>query len=248
MADDNRFFRWLWRINGLLFFLMIFGAILLWSYSLLTSGPLSREETVPAQTKSGGETYAFGVSSVGGPAASSGAPQITHLDGTDEGVMVLQRGGPREYGLDRGGARFDANDVNYLLIDLQTMKTRWLFHGVKRDIGDTFLVRRNVYRAGPPGEAELPNPFTALLMPVAEADTNGDGKINAADRHALYAYRIGAENSVKLFDAQSISGMEQLDADRVEVTYFDGKSIRAALLSMKDFHAIADTALPTMPN
>jgi hypothetical protein len=244
MADDNRFFRWLRRINALLFFMGAAGFIVLAGGSALSilfeRQAVFREEPATVEAKSGGETYAFG-GTVGLPIASTGAAALTHLDGTDEGIMVLQRGGPRVYGLD-SGSRLDANDVNYLVVDLKTLKTRWLFRGVKRDIADAVTVREIV-----PVPKDGPDRTTALLMPVAEADTNGDGKIDRADRHALYAYRVGSAGAVKLFDAQSISGIEQLDGDRVEVTYSDGKSDRAALLSAKDFHTIADTMLSALP-
>jgi hypothetical protein len=244
MADDNRFFGWLGRINAILFFLGAAGVIVLGGGSVLSvlieQRGVSHVEPATVETKSGGETYAFG-GMVGGPIASIGAPTLTHIDGTDEGIMVLQRGGPRLYGLD-SGSRLEANDVNYLVVDLKTMKTRWLFRGVKRDIAYAADIREII-----PVPKDAPDRTTALLMPVAEADTNGDGKIDRADRHALYAYRVGSASAVRLFDAQTISEIQQLDADRVEVTYYDGKSDRAALLSVKDFHTIADTALSALP-
>jgi len=241
MADDNRFFRWLGRINSLLFFLGVVGLLLFVGGSALMWRTVSREEPVAAITKSGGETYAFG-GSIGAPTPSLGGPEITRLEGTDEGVMVLQRGGPRASGLDRVSG-YDANDVNYLLVDLRTMKTRWLFDGVKRDIGYAFQVRETV-----PAPQNSPDPVTALLMPVAEADTNGDGKINGTDHHALYLYRVDSAGPVRLLDSHSISGIEQLDGERVVVSYYDGESDHAALLSAKDFHMIADTRLSTLPS
>ena len=245
MADDNRFF----RCSGAstrLFFMGAAGFIVLAGGSALSilfeRQAVLREEPATVEAKSGGETYAFG-GTIGLPIASTGAGAITHLDGTDEGIMVLQRGGPRVYGLDRG-SRLDANDVNYLVVDLKTLKMRWLFRGVMRDISDAVIIREIV-----PVPKDGPDRTTALLMPVAEADTNGDGKIDRADRHALYAYRVGSAGAIRqaVRFSQWISGIEQLDGDRVEVTYSDGKSDRVALLSARDFRTLADTALSALP-
>jgi len=241
MGDDNAFFRWLGRINAMLFFIAAACVIVLMGGNALMWGPMSRDTPTAAEVKSGDDTYTFG-GTIGGPSIVTGAPSITHLDGTDEGVMVLQRGESRAYGLS-SAARYEGGDVNLLLVDLKTMKTRWLFEGVKHDIGQILEVRSSV-----PLPQNSADPVTALLMPVAAADTNGDGKVTRADGDALYLYRVGSAKAVKLFDAKAISGMEQIDSERIAITYYDGKTDHAALLSAKDFRTIADTALSPTPN
>jgi hypothetical protein len=241
MSDDNVFFRWLGRINAILFFLAIVGVIVLMSGETLMSGHSFPDVPVTAEAKNGDDTYTFG-GTFGGPFVAFGEPSITHLDGADEGVMVLRRGGPRYAGFD-SVSRFGGGNVNFLLIDLKTMKTRWLFEGVRHDIGRVFEVRSSV-----PVLPASPAPVTALLMPVAEADTNGDGKITQADDHALYVYRVGSAKAVKLLDAKSVSSMEQIDPDRVVISYYDGKTDHALLLSAKTFTPVADTAVSPTPN
>ena len=92
------------------------------------------------------------------------------------------------------------------------------------------------------------DPVTALLMDVADADTNGDGKVTSSDHHALYVYRPGGAEPVKLVDAWSISNVQQLDGERIAVTYYDGKIDHALLLSARDFRTIADAPLSTRPD
>jgi hypothetical protein len=241
MADDNRFFRWLGRINAMLFFVAVAGVIVLMGGESLMWGLMSHDAPAGAQMKNGDDTYAFG-GTLGPPSVATGASSISHLDGTDEGVMVLRRGDPNPYGLE-SRSRFETGDVNFLLIDLKTMKNRWLFEGVKRAIGQVLEVRSSV-----PVPQNSPDPVTALLMAVAVADTNGDGKITRADDNALYVYRVGSAKAVKLFDAKAISGMEQIDSERIAITYYDGKTDHAVLLSARDFKAIADTTLSPTPN
>lgn len=241
MGDDNRFFRWLGRINAMLFFLVVVGAIMLVGGEALMWGNPMRDVPVTAEAKSGDDTYTFS-GTFGGPFVAFGEPSITHLDGTDEGVMVLRRGRPSYAGFD-SVSRPGGGNVNFLLIDLKTMKTRWLFEGVRRDIGRVFEVRSSV-----PVLPASPDPVTALLMPVAETDTNNDGKITQADDHALYVYRVGSAKGVKLLDAKSISSVEQIDSDRIVIAYYDGKSDHALLLSARTLAPIADTAVSPTPN
>jgi hypothetical protein len=241
MTDDNRFFRWLGRINAMLFFLAAAGVIVFVGANALIWSPMSHDAPAGAEAKNGDDTYAFG-GTIGAPSAVTGAASITRLDDTDEGVMVLQRGGSNPYGLE-SRSRFETSDVNFLLVDLKTMKNRWLFEGVKRDIGQVLEVRSSV-----PVPQNASDPVTALLIPVAAADTNGDGKITRADDNALYVYRVGSAKAVKLFDAKAISGMEQIDSERIAITYYDGKTDHAVLLSARDFKTIADTTLSPTPN
>ncbi len=179
MTDDNAFFRWLGRVNAMLLFLAAAGVIVFVGANALTWGPMSHDAPAGAETKSGGDTYAFG-GTIGASSVATGAASITRLDGTDEGVMVLQRGGSNPYGLE-SRSRFETSDVNFLLVDLKTMKNRWLFEGVKRDIGEVLEVRSSV-----PVPQNASDPVTALLMPVAAADTNGGRQDHASGRqHAL---------------------------------------------------------------
>ena len=237
MADDNRFFRWLGRINSMLFFLAVLGVLI--AIFTMFAGEVPHGPPLAAQTKSGEDTYSFG----GGLAEAANMSILTHLDGTEEGIVVLQRtarGNP--YGLSSGGRSYDSGTVNLLSLDLKTMKSRWLFAGVKRDIAGVYQVRALV-----PVPQNATDPVTALLMDVADADTDGDGKVTSSDHHALYVYRLGGAEPVKLADAWSITGVQQLDAERIAVTYYDGKIDHALLLSARDFHTIADAPLSTTP-
>lgn len=241
MADDNRFFRWLWRINSILFFLGASTVVALIGIPELLRTTMPREAPATAQATDEGYTYEFNAGGLGDATYST---LLTHLAGTDEAIAVLQgstRGGG-SYGLSSRGRSYEISTVNLLSVDLKTMKNRWLFPGVKRDIQSVYQVR-----ATAPVPQNASDPVTALLMDVADADTNGDGKITASDRHSLFVYRPGSARPVKLVDAWSISGVQQLDGERIAVTYYDGKTDHAVLLSAKDFQVVADTVLAATP-
>lgn len=240
MADDNRFFRWLWRVNSILFFLGVLGLMALVGIPALSWFTETHEAPATAQTAKGGDTYEFNTTGLGDAAYSA---LLTHLDGTEEGVAVLQRVGPGgSYSLGSRRQGYESSTVNLLSVDLKTLKNRWLFSGVKRDIQSVYRIHASV-----PVPQNGSDPVTALLMDVADADTNGDGKVTDADRHSLYVYRAGSAAPVKLVDAWWVSGVEQLDGERVVVTYYDGKVDHAVLLSAKDFHVVADTILSATP-
>jgi len=241
MADDNKFFRWLGRINSLLFFAGILGLIAVVGIPALLWMTTPRESPITEKATSDKDHYVF---------SGSGLSEVTYstiftrLNGTDEGIAVLQHDGGEgnPYSLSRSRRTYDNGVVNLLSIDLKTMKNRWVFHGVKRDIGNIYQIRVSV-----PVPENAADPVTALLMAVADKDTNGDGSITPSDRHALYVYRLNGAAPVKLIDTWLVSGVEQLDGERIVVTYYDGKTDHAVLLSAKDFRMIANTLLSASP-
>jgi hypothetical protein len=239
MTDDNSFFRWLGRINSILFFLVVAGAGLLIGANagLDIFIPQHNDAHAVVETASG-DTYDFGGSLNVKEDYSSA---MTRLEGTQEGFMVLQRASRGGSLGSRGG--YGTANVNVLLFDLRTMQSHWMFEGTRQDIERAYAVHAVV-----PVPNDGADPVTALLMPVATRDTNGDGKIDRNDADSLYVHRPGSAGAVKLLDAVSVNTIEQIDSDRVLVTYYDGKIDHAAMLSAKDFSIIASAAISPKPN
>jgi|GEM_PF-5771631 len=241
MADGNRFFRWLGRINAILFFLVITGIALLVGANFGLDFALPHHETHAVVEIASGDTLEFGGNLTLGEDYSS---QMTRLEGTQEGLMVLRREGPPRGSLSSSGGRYgDTANVNVLLFDLGTMKNHWMFRGNKQDIERAYAIRAVI-----PAPKDGVDPVTAILMPVATKDTNGDGKIDRSDADSLYIHRPGSTGAVKLFDAVSVTTIDQLDSGRVLVTYDDGKTDHAAMLSTKDFSIIALATISPKPN
>ena len=241
MAESNRFFRWLGRANSLLFFLAILGLLI--AFFVMFVGEVPHGPPLTAQTKSdkdAKDVYVF-TAGLDEPSATMGSTALARLSGTDEGIMLLQRV-PDDSESSFSRSRPDASTLNLLSVNLQTLKSRWLFGGVKRDIATIFQVRASV-----PVPQNASDPVTALLVPVADKDTDGDGRIAASDDHALYLYRLGSSGPVKLLEAKIVMGIQQLDGERLLVLYSDGKIDHACLISAGDFHTIADTVLSTTP-
>jgi hypothetical protein len=168
---------------------------------------------------------------------------FTVPDGWSEAVMMLQRGGLpyRDIGLSSSG-RVREDGANILLIDMISAKTRWLFAGTARDISYTSFVH------GPKTAALVDGPVTALLLAVADADTNHDGEIDNRDDDALYVYKEGAVAPAKILSTHIIWSIRQLDAGHVIVAYNDGKAERMALFSTGDYRLLSSISLPTFPH
>jgi len=240
MAEDNRFFRWLGRINAILFFLVVTGIALLIGANIGLDFVLPHYETHAVVETASGDTLEFGGNLTLGEDYSSA---MTRLEGTQEGVMVLQRVDPSRGSLSSSGRYGATANVNVLLFDLGTMKNHWMFRGTRQDIERAYAIRAVV-----PAPKDGIDPVTAILMPVATKDTNGDGKIDRNDADSLYLHRPGSAGAVKLFDAVSVTTIDQLDSGRVLVTYDDGKTEHAAMLSTKDFSIIASATISPKSN
>jgi len=239
VSGDNLFFRWLGRINALLFFA---GASVL---LVLAAGELWPSRYVPplpdhAQKLQDGAVYDFAGSFDSVPGGSSA---ILRVDGTEEGLMMLQRRMVSYDGTFRssGPGGLDSN-VNVLIFDMRTMRNRWMFKGLKQDIKKPLFVRATASVSNDPHA-----PVVAILLPVAASDSDGDGKLTYADFHSLYLYRPGSAGPVELIKAEGISSMDQIDADRVLVTYYRDKVDSAAMLSTKDFSILAQAGIAAAP-
>src|SRR5262249_48823110 len=94
MGDDNRFFRWLARINSILFFLVVAGIGLLIGTNMGLDFFMPHHVAHGAQgavETASGDVYDFG-GNLNVTVDDSSA--MTRLEGTQEGIMVLQRQAP----------------------------------------------------------------------------------------------------------------------------------------------------------
>ncbi len=93
MQDDNRFFRWLGRINSMLFFLAVLGVILSVGAMYLQTESFGNDmPRAKAVAQKGDDTYVLG-GDIAGPLSGPDIANVELLDGTNEGVMKLRREG-----------------------------------------------------------------------------------------------------------------------------------------------------------
>jgi hypothetical protein len=242
--DSNGFFRILNRVNAILFALAGLAILLFIFGNTLQSmlfGMENNVAVVPHAGENSDVSYEFGNLDNVTDNGASGTMSV--LTGTNDAMMVLKRGGKQQYGSFSGSGGREEISVNILIVDTETAKSRWLFPGVKRAIGSSFLVR-----AIGPSKTLSDNPVTALLMSVADRDTDGNGTIDSSDAESLYIYKPGTLSAVKLLDARAISNIVQIDSGKFLVTYYDGKSDRVVIYAVDGFKPLAQGVVAPTPD
>jgi hypothetical protein len=135
--------------------------------------------------------------------------------------------------------------ANLMVID-DKGEGHWLFKDNNRLIETRDAVHKGEAVPLPPGAMDT-RPVIGLVMTVIDGDANKDGKFDEKDPLAIYAWKQGAGEAVKLLDVDSVVSMEQTGADRYRIVYLKGKESRAAIYALPDFALVADKALPAAP-
>ena len=222
MQNAEKYFRYLLRFNAIAMAVIGFAVVIAFVANLLSplwsaphSGPAGSFAPIPKSAEHG-YTYEL-------------ARDAVRLSGTREEIFVLKRwkGGP------------EARDVNLLVVNNLSAASHWLFRGTDR----TILARDEVH-ASDVADFNAYSPVVAIVLTVADADTNKDDKLDGKDRRSLYFYRVGAASAVKFFTADRVLVAQQAGADRYLVIYENGDKAAAQLFSLLDFKPLSQSPLP----
>ena len=248
-SEENRFFRFLWRLDAILLALAGLLAIGMIS-TLVVQNWLLRQDYQPTPEghfapvpKSAEQSSTYRLSE---------QPELALL--AQEQFYALQRykGAPSSYGLADvtvGSASVDRfNDaVNLLAVNTITGASHWLFEGYKRAVVD----QQSIYSGGPPsvilapgGPLETP---IAIVIRTVDNDTNNDGRFDLRDRQVLYYYRPGNQRASKFFEADYIISMREVAGGNFFVVYEKGQSAIAATFRSPDFKLLSQNKLPDVP-
>lgn len=222
MQEENRFFRYVWRLNavlfaagGLLILFAVFGG-----YSLLFH---SHDQAAPNLV----------VAPKGAPAARyilSSDPE--NLGGGQGLLFTLEKYTDEPRGLSSYSPRGET--VNLLVVNGDAVG-HWIFPG----IGQRICQRT---RIGISDEED--SPVAALVMSVAQSDTNKDGEISCADSQMVYAYPMNARGPSKLFSADTVRSVTKIGPSKVLIVFdANGNSI-AAVVATADLRVVSRKLLP----
>jgi hypothetical protein len=264
MSDENKFFRWIWRFNGVVLALLCFVTVAAIGYNV-TSGwfrnygenPEGHFVPVPKDAEAN-NTYRLN---------SSGSIGFLKEDGSQEIDLVFTlgdwNGAPNVYGLQSvgsSGSRYRGPYyANILLENAETGAGRWLFQGYGRNIlsWDTVVdpakkdqailasAEPVVVAAG--GVHGDTNSVRVLVLKVIDKDTDGDGELTDKDRLTLYTWHLVDKAPEKLLDADLILSQSQIGADRYVITYETGRAAFIAVYSVPDFKLLTKKPLPKLP-
>ena len=174
MSDDNKFFRWVWRVNAVVLLLALIGgcaclafqanAVFKWfppsnTYTPAQLEPSGMFQPVPPKDGTAGK-FELVVTEPGVVGKSQMLALVRQLARGMEGVSSGFSSQP------------GTQTVNILAVEPELAKAHWLFEGQNR-----WIVFHKAF-------AET-GPDTALALEVIEEDTNKDGKVAPNDRHAF---------------------------------------------------------------
>ncbi len=225
MGEDSGFFRFVWRFNAVLialvgilgFGLTIFGGLQLFS----------GERPLPVQATDDEVQYNL-------------EPANEPLTGTGEFLFTLKRSRGGLHGSYSSGRA--EQDANYLAVRGDTAAGVWLFPHSGQVIWSQTNIQKTMPAAGPGSDT-----VTAVVMTVADDDTDKDGVFTTQDRQSLYAYRVGGGPAEKFFSADNISHVAQIDGARLLVIFTDKGVLGAATFSTGNFALLNRSALPAAP-
>jgi len=238
MKDESRFFRWVWRFNGIALAVAVVAVVA----GVVGVGLMSfrfERDWMAADTHIRKVVAAYEKQKFAYKLSETNDAELRHYK-----LFELQRwsGDEAGPGLSDSYSGRSGQDVNLLLVDA-TGAGHWVFHGNERTIESRDVILESVPKSG---GNETPD-AVGLMITVIDTDTNGDGRFTAKDRHTLYGYRLGGEGAVKLMTAEDFLGASQFGADKYVVVYADKDAARSAVFSLPDFKLISDNPLPNVP-
>jgi len=249
VQEENKFFRFLWRVDAILLALAGIGVAILVIVILLAWLLRPRYEPNPEGhfrpvPKNAEQNYTYRLEDQAYGAA------LPH-----QKMLALRRwkGAPASYGLEEravvpSSTYSYADAVNLLVIDTATGASRWLFKGYKRLVvsQDAIYGGGQQWPVPATGRADQKPPI-ALVIHSVDADTNGDGEIDSKDIQSLYFFRPNDPRAIKFFAADYILSKGETDAGDYLVVYEKGRSAFAATFHIPDFKLKFLKRLPDVP-
>lgn len=223
----QRFFRYVWRTNGVLIFLAALGAIclvLFVMYQMFSDRGHFPHDQGPVEVA--GTKVAGGHESLG---------DLKRVRGTDFYMAPLYAHELPTLGLSSG---YSLDTLNYLFFDLRASGAHWLVPG-----------RQQVFSwhqalAWPCDEESAP--VVGHLFQVVNVDTNGDARLTGDDHSSLAVSDPGGRRfTVLVNDVQDLHGHEVLSPTRVLVFFSAAEQLRVAEVDIQDRVIVTNKQLAT---
>lgn len=165
---SERFFRWVWRVNGLLLLPLVLVS-LFGVGAMLTDGFgwMTREPDERGAIRTGGE------GSDARPAERLRLSDFQSVQGTPTLRAALHSDGDADWSFSSSGSYLPRETRNFLFYDTATRDGRWLVEGNQR----LFLRSEELGATGCPKEGKT----TAIVYLVAERDTDDDARVSSDD-------------------------------------------------------------------
>lgn len=234
------FFKWLWRVNAVLVFLVLASAIAYLALLLQqrTPQPLASffdpAPPSPVAVEKPKPTYIYDLEK----------DLLIGADTNQENFEIyrLVRWGKIE---GHPAAPEAATAVNLLVADRKTGANKWLFAGFDRAIVNQEPILTGRWYWHEP-EIDDDIPVEIVVLKVIEADTNSDGVLTLADRQTLYVVRLPAAGPEKLLSADFIWFTMQ-KAKEYQIGYRDNGEGYLSVYSLPDFTLKSKVKIDGLP-
>lgn len=240
MSGENKFFRFIWRFNALALAAAALAAVLatvgvlvavLWN-----SAHVEQNLHFAAVVKQADSIDTYQLSDY-----------VTRLPSAGEEIFALQRVTGWD-GRSKARRAFDVSSYDWvaydhvnLLVVRRDGSSQWLFRGYGRAI-----LSEETVCASPAEAAVCPNPI-AVAIRTSGIKKDEHGAYKLAGEEALYLYRVGGTEAVRIMSAEAILDSHEVGADRYVVVFENGSGRFAASYSMPDFKLVSLRPLPNVP-
>lgn len=234
-----RFYRSVWRANGVLILGTCVLACLVLSYAAFEifrdkTGRRARHSIVNVNP----EDKVTEIREFGSPESIPGSSHVM--------VPVYSR---QSYSQDYYGK--ETRSVrNYLFVNTGDLTSLWLLPHSR------YLIASMRFHRGPGTDAHghssagsgtdaVKAPVRAISYQIVKSDTNGDQRLTASDKTTLaFSGATGANYKEALGPVESILGVEQVEEDMVLVSYISDSAAHMAKVSLRDFRVVLSEKLP----
>jgi hypothetical protein len=247
MPDENRFFRFVWRFNGIAIAVLLL-VLLLVVVGTYTIGLFEDRHAQNAQP-------AAVVVHADKAVSYQLSDTPTALSGTDEVVFGLNRadGSENPYKLRHLLASGSYERPSTLEVNLLVVRgdgsSQWLFRGNNRAIlsQNEICAIKEFQQVSVMGVEPTCKTTSALVIDVSGIRVDEKGEYEMTTPESLYVYRPGGREPEKFATADVIRTSRQLGINRYVVVSETGGKATTAIYSIPDFKLISQKPLPNVP-
>jgi len=218
-VEENRFFKSIWRIDGILLLIVGLLAIIALGYALFgvigNTGAARDEQVYVTDQTDSKEAVHWQLGS------------LIPVEGSSAVMLPLETG-------DRySGSSYEKSAAttawNFLFIDGRNNKSHWLFDANSNLILSSDLLVEENYSVAL-------NPVQAILYQLVTADSDGDGELSSYDKQSVgLSQPDGGNYREVLKDIDFVVGHRLIDKDNLLLIYQRQGRAYSALVSLKGF-------------
>lgn len=234
--DDNRYFRFIWRINGIAIMCLVLFVIGFGAYNLIRE-MFSRDRhaviTNVADDPRGEEKW-----TLGSPQEIDGTrfvyvPLVSEKKNLQVSAPALSKSGLHEY----AGSYFSPSR-NLLFVDKSTRDMKWLFKDNGQLIADIDLLSARE-------EYEKNRKVDAILYRVIDRDTNGDRQLTSEDLADIALSNPDGTNYKEVLPSvEHLIGTMNLDGKEVLVLHQSKGKGYASTVRLRDMSVVDTKEMP----